>query len=180
MQQKVRSSVHQQEQVAGYSIDGSLKLMNHESFDKLSQRRLNQSIQQTRTNLIDRIAEKQAHNENDEMDGGDDFALGQAEGLVGRAAAAFGAGVETGAQHHGQQEDMQELQLQNLQKMMTDLNDDSTPSREKDQSSKAHAELYESSSQIKREMHELPQKAGMNAPNSTSIPINVSTSYNNI
>ena len=48
------------------------------------------------------------------------------------------------------------MQLQNLQKMMTDLNDDSTPSREKDQSSKAHNELYESSGQVKREMHELP------------------------
>ena len=85
------------------------------------------------------------------MDGGDELALGQAEGLVGRAAAAFGAGAEAGGQHNGQQEDMQELQLQNLQKMMTDLNDDSTPSREKDQSSKAHGELYESSSQVKRE-----------------------------
>lgn len=61
--------------------------------------------------------------------------------------------------------------------MMTDLNDDSTPSREKDQSSKAHGEMYESSSQVKREMHELPQKAGLNAPNSTSLPVNVSEAY---
>lgn len=67
---------------------------------------------------------------------------------------------------------MQELQLQNLQKMMTDLNDDSTPSREKDQSSKAHGELYESSSQVKREQHEFPQKAGQNAQNATCFPIN--------
>ena len=44
IQQKARSNIRQQEQVAGYSIDGSLKLMNHESFDKLSQRRLNQQI----------------------------------------------------------------------------------------------------------------------------------------
>jgi len=35
--------------------------------------------------------------------------------------------------------------------MVTDLNDDSTPSREKDQSSKAINDLYESSGLVKRE-----------------------------
>ena len=72
---------------------------------------------------------------------------------------------------------MQELHLQNLQKMI-DMNDDSTPSREKDQSSKAHNELYESSSQVKREMHELPQNVrgmNMNGPTSMNMPMNVST-----
>lgn len=36
MQQKARSNIRQQEQVTGYGIEGSLKLMNHESFDRLS------------------------------------------------------------------------------------------------------------------------------------------------
>ena len=94
--------------------------------------------------------------------------------MVGHATAAFG-GVQTGGPHNGQQEDVQELHLQNLQKMI-DMNDDSTPSREKDQSSKAHNELYESSSQVKREMHELPQNVrGISGQASMNMPINVST-----
>lgn len=66
---------------------------------------------------------------------------------------------------------MQELQLKNLQKMMTDLNDDSTPSREKDQSTKVNCEMYDNSSQLKREMFEFQQKACMNAQNSTNLPL---------
>lgn len=35
-QAQTRSNIRQQEAGPGYGIDGSLKLMNHESFDRLS------------------------------------------------------------------------------------------------------------------------------------------------
>lgn len=50
--------------------------------------------------------------------------------------------------NHVQPQELPDLSLQNLQKMVTDMNDDSTPSRDKDQSSRLNGDLEESSGRI--------------------------------
>lgn len=117
MQQKARSNVREQEQMTNTAvgIDGTLKLLNHESFDKLSQRRLNQQFSQTRANLIDRICEKQAHHDQDDPEGSEEMAVAVAQRDNGRMiAAALGDMIESQRGNNGQQEEMQDLSLQNL------------------------------------------------------------------
>lgn len=50
----------QQNNMTCMGLDGYVKVMKNESYDKISQMRLKQQFQATRFNLIDRVCEKQA------------------------------------------------------------------------------------------------------------------------
>lgn len=146
-----------------------MKMPNTESFDKiLSQRRLNQQIDLTQANLIDRVCEKSGADNNDNDDEEDEEHALQipqskvqkleqglpALGLLGGASApALARSLQaiTQQQHNPNQvqpQELPDLSLQNLQKMVTDMNDDSTPSRDKDQSSRLNGDLEESSGRV--------------------------------
>ena len=122
----------------------------------------------TQANLIDRVCEKSGadNNENDEEDDEEhvqQIPQGKAQKLEQRGLTTGILGGANGPALPGsfqattrqpndsnqvQPQELPDLSLQNLQKMVTDMNDDSTPSRDKDHSSRHNGDLEESSGRV--------------------------------